>query len=79
MSETTTPKPPSRWALSVEETAAVPGVSRAHAYRMVRAGVIPSVRVGDRVIVPIDRLRAEVVNQGRAEWTTSAKVQDRPE
>jgi excisionase family DNA binding protein len=58
MSETTTPN--DRWALSVDETAAILGVSRAHAYRMVRAGELPSIRLGGRILVPVEMLRDRV-------------------
>ncbi|MGH9185274.1 MAG: helix-turn-helix domain-containing protein, partial [Acidimicrobiales bacterium] len=52
-----------RWALSVDETAVVLGVSRAGAYRMVRAGALPSIRLGQRILVPVERLRAEVLTE----------------
>ena len=38
--------------LTVEETAAVLGISRGLAYEMVKTGRIPSVRFGKRVLVP---------------------------
>jgi excisionase family DNA binding protein len=38
--------------LSVTEAAEVIGISRAHAYEMVRVGRIPSIRLGRRVVVP---------------------------
>ena len=52
-----------RWALSVDETAAVLGVSRAHAYRMVQAGELPSIRLGGRILVPAERLRDQVLDK----------------
>lgn len=38
--------------LSVEQAAAVLGVSRAFAYTLVRTGQLPSVRLGRRIVVP---------------------------
>jgi excisionase family DNA binding protein len=63
MSETATPSQSDRWALSVDETAAILGISRAHAYRMVRSGVLPSIRLGQRLIVPIESLRAILADE----------------
>ncbi len=39
--------------LTVDEVAKALGICRALAYRQVRAGIIPSVKVGDRYLVPI--------------------------
>lgn len=44
---------------SVEEVAALLGISRAFAYQSVKNGLIPSVRIGKRVLIPraaFDRL-----------------------
>jgi excisionase family DNA binding protein len=44
---------------TVDETARLLGVSRMTAYAAVRAGAIPSIRIGRRVLVPrvaLDRL-----------------------
>lgn len=43
--------------LSVEEAASVLGIARGTAYAAVRAGEIPSVRVGKRLLVPTAALR----------------------
>lgn len=43
--------------LSVEQTAKVLGISRGLAFAAVRAGDIPSIRIGRRILVPRDRLR----------------------
>lgn len=48
-----------RMTVTVEEAATVLGISRAHAYVLVRAGELPSVRLGRRIVVPrraLDRL-----------------------
>lgn len=41
-----------RRTLSVSEAARVLGISRAHAYDCVRSGVLPSITLGRRVVVP---------------------------
>ena len=38
--------------LTVDEVAKALGICRALAYRQVRAGIIPSVKVGDRYLIP---------------------------
>jgi excisionase family DNA binding protein len=43
---------PERMTLSVEEAAAVLGISRALAYELVRRGELPRLRLGRRVVVP---------------------------
>ena len=50
---------PGRLTLTVEEAAALLGISRAFAYEAVRRGEIPSIRIGRRVLIPrvaLDRL-----------------------
>jgi excisionase family DNA binding protein len=44
--------------LTVDETARVLRISRQMAYKSVRDGTIPSVRIGDRILVPRVRLNA---------------------
>ncbi len=41
-----------RITLTVEEAAALLGISRAHAYELVRRGELPRLRLGRRVVVP---------------------------
>jgi excisionase family DNA binding protein len=48
----------SRATLTVEETAALLGIGRGLAYEGVRDGSIPSIRIGDRILVPRARLMA---------------------
>jgi excisionase family DNA binding protein len=43
--------------LTVEQTAKLLGISRGLAFTAVRAGDIPSIRIGRRILVPRDRLR----------------------
>jgi excisionase family DNA binding protein len=53
----------SRLTLSVPETAALLGISRALAYQLVARGELPSLRLGGRILVPrhaLDRLVGEV-------------------
>jgi excisionase family DNA binding protein len=44
--------------LKVPEAAVVIGIGRSAAYEAVRAGQIPSIRIGRRVLVPVSALRA---------------------
>lgn len=46
-----------RLAYSVEETAHVLGTSTYTVYKLVREGVIPSMRVGRRVFIPVEPLK----------------------
>jgi excisionase family DNA binding protein len=46
-----------RIAVSVEEAAESLGISRAHAFRLVERGELPTIRLGKRILVPIDRLQ----------------------
>lgn len=51
--------------LTVEEAAAVLGISRGLAYEGVREGTIPSLRIGRRLLVPrkaLDRLLGDAVS-----------------
>jgi excisionase family DNA binding protein len=50
--------------LDVPEVAKVLGVSRASAYELVRTGVVPSIRVGRRVVVPLPGLVALLLEGG---------------
>ncbi len=65
MTERPVPKPTdnTRRVWSVEETARLLGISRAHAYELVARNEIPHVRLGRRIVVPkrvIDELLAAV-------------------
>ena len=46
---------PARLTLTVEEAAALLGISRNSAYEAVRRGEIPSVRIGGRIVIPRHR------------------------
>jgi excisionase family DNA binding protein len=41
-----------RMTLSIDEAATVLGISRAHAYGLVRRGELPRLRLGRRVVIP---------------------------
>ena len=45
-----------RVTMTVEEAAAALGISRNTAFRAVKAGDLPSIRIGRRILVPRDRL-----------------------
>lgn len=48
--------PATKLVVTVAEAAAMLGVSRSTAYEAVRAGSIPYIKVGRRVLIPIARL-----------------------
>lgn len=48
----------SRAVLSVEEAGIILGVSPGHAYKSARDGSIPTVRIGKKYVVPVQRLKA---------------------
>lgn len=45
-----------RKTMTVPEAAKVLGISRNHAYESAARGEIPSIRIGKRIVVPIDAL-----------------------
>ncbi|HZA78798.1 MAG: helix-turn-helix domain-containing protein [Thermoleophilaceae bacterium] len=51
---------PRRLTMTVEEAGVALGISRSHAYELVRHGELPSLRLGRRVVVPIAALEALV-------------------
>jgi excisionase family DNA binding protein len=51
-------KLPDKPTLSVEETAALLGISRNHAFKAIHTGALPAMRVGRRLLVPTSRLQA---------------------
>jgi len=50
-------------ALSVDELPHVVPLSRSAAYRAVRSGAIPSIRVGSRIVIPTARLKALIFGE----------------
>lgn len=44
-------------AISVRELAEVLGVSKSHAYELVKTGVVPSVKLGKRIVIPVNKLQ----------------------
>jgi excisionase family DNA binding protein len=61
---------PGRLTLTVEEAAALLGISRAFAYEAVRRGEIPSIRIGRRVLVP--RVARDLLINGPSDEMPSA-------
>ena len=60
-----------RLTLSVEEAAMALGVSRGTAYEAVRSGQLPTVRLGRRLLVPVEGLLALLK-------ATEARAEERP-
>jgi excisionase family DNA binding protein len=52
-----------RLTLSVRETAEALGIGRNRAYDLIAAGVIPSVRLGRSIRVPIETLEAWLLKE----------------
>jgi excisionase family DNA binding protein len=49
-----------RLTMSVPEAATALGISRGHAFAMVHSGELPSIRLGKRLLVPVEALRRMV-------------------
>jgi excisionase family DNA binding protein len=64
-----------RAVLTVEEVAAVLGISRGLAYAAVREGHLPHIRIGRRILVPVAALERFLEQAGQAEVTPSATRQ----
>ena len=61
--------------LSVPEVAAVLGISRAVAYELVRLEGFPKIRIGNRIVVPKDKLIAWMDEHPQAEgWALGRTV-----
>ncbi len=52
------PEPLTRKTITVDEAAIYLGVSRYSAYQAVREGSIPSIRIGRRILVPLQAFEA---------------------
>ena len=57
---------PERRTLTVDEAAAVLGISRTSAYEAVRRGEVPSIRIGRRVLISVNALEEMLTARGRA-------------
>ena len=51
--------------VSVPEAASILGISRQLGYRLVSVGEIPSIKVGQRIVVPTELLRAMLRTAGQ--------------
>lgn len=58
----TAPDLPGRATISVKEAGDILGIGRSAAYAAVRAGQIPALRIGRRLLVPVPRLLALLGN-----------------
>lgn len=63
-----------RLALSLREAAAAISVSERTAWGLAKNGKIPCVRVGSRVLVPVEGLRAWLAAQAGAQRQDAGKV-----
>ncbi len=60
------PETITRKTLTVTEAATFLGVSRHFAYQAVREGSIPSIRIGRRILIPIQAFEQLLANVGNA-------------
>jgi len=65
-----------RLTVSVPEAAKLLGLSRSSTYEAVRRGDLPSIRVGGRVLIPIQRLEALINSEASDESEASYASQD---
>jgi len=61
---------PERLAVSVPEAARMLGISQAALYNHVRAGLIPHVRIGRRIVIPLKALEAWMEKQAQTGWAS---------
>lgn len=64
-----------RQTMTVEEAAAILGISRANAYECARTGELPSIRFGRRVLIPSAAL-SRLLQPGGAEEGASPRMSD---
>jgi excisionase family DNA binding protein len=55
-----------KFVVSVPETAKLLGISRALAYELVARNEIPAIRLGRRIVVPLQAIEALLRNAGNA-------------
>jgi excisionase family DNA binding protein len=56
-----------RLTITVEEAGRLLGVSRASAYRAAREGTLPAIRLGHRLVVPVEGLRTMLKSAGKGQ------------
>ncbi len=65
------PETITRKTLTVTEAATFLGVSRHFAYQAVRKGLIPSIRIGRRVLIPTQAFEQLLANVGQVALSTN--------
>ncbi len=58
--------------ISVDEAAKILGIGRCTAYEGIHTGQIPSIRIGKRIVVPVDQL--DRMLKGLADNTTTMEL-----
>jgi excisionase family DNA binding protein len=53
--------------ISIKDVADSLAIAEQTAYRWVRSGRLPSVRLGDRVLIPLDALKKMLANNAQAQ------------
>lgn len=65
------PEMPERTTYSVDETAALLGISRNGAYEAIRRGEIPAIKIGGRIVVPRAALDRWLESAGQQSGTAA--------
>jgi excisionase family DNA binding protein len=60
--------------LTVEQAAKLLGIGRSTAYELVHTGDIPSLRLGRRIVIPIDRLNRVLIPDAPPEAGAAERV-----
>jgi len=69
---------PERLAYSVPEAAELLGVGTATLYAYVRAGLIPHVRIGRRIVIPAKALEEWMNQKAQESWRSYDNPETRP-
>ncbi len=68
---------PDQLAISVAEAADRIGISRSKAYQLVASGDLPTVRIGGKTLVPVERLRRWVNDRAPASGQPGLRARPR--
>ena len=67
-----------RLAVGIDEAAEMLGVGRSTLHRYVRAGLIPHVRIGRRIVIPLAALERWLNEQATHSWRSHDDPRNRP-
>jgi len=69
---------PERLAVTVPEAAEMLGVGASVVYKYVRAGLIPHVRIGRRIVIPLKALEEWMEQKAQEAWRSYDDPKTRP-